>query len=84
MKIKTSNKDLNKMIEEAQLRGWILEKTNRNHIKWVLPGKGVTFCSYSPSDWREPLNLRARIRRIEAGLPMTTGRTITKSSSSCC
>jgi hypothetical protein len=46
----TKNKDLNKLIKEAQRHGWVVIQTQGGHLKWLSPVGATMFSSYSPSD----------------------------------
>jgi len=46
----TKNKDLNKLIKEAQRHGWVVIQTQGGHLKWMSPVGVTMFSSYSPSD----------------------------------
>jgi len=48
--MKTKNKDLNKLLREANKQGWKTFQVNNGHIKWVSPVGDILFSSFSPSD----------------------------------
>ncbi len=39
-----TNKDIEKLARRARKRGWVVEVTARNHIRWTSP-EGVTYTS---------------------------------------
>lgn len=55
--------ELVSVIRIARMAGWRIERTRKNHIKFVPPwGKGVVFFSGTTSDWRAVRNLRSKLR----------------------
>lgn len=59
-------KDQQQLQREYEARGWTIERTGNNHLRWKPPGGGQPiFSSATPSEWRSLKNLRARLRRAE-------------------
>jgi predicted RNA binding protein YcfA (HicA-like mRNA interferase family) len=57
----TSNKELKKLLEEAEGYGWVFTKGNR-HIKGRHPTGKTTTISISPSDRRALMNIKKDLR----------------------
>ena len=57
--------DLNRIIREAQSRGWSVTKRKRGHICLKHPGGGIVFSSLTPSCYRGLKNLELQLRRAE-------------------
>ena len=58
----TSNKDLKKVIKEAESIGWQFKLTKGNHIKAMHPEGGLAIISRSPSDWRAMTKIKFDLR----------------------
>lgn len=55
----TSNKDVKKIIREAEEKGWRFEMTNSGHIRAKhSDGSRIVFISGTPSDRRALINIR--------------------------
>jgi hypothetical protein len=50
MRKTSNNKEISKLIREAQRQKWVIVKTKSNHIKWKSPLGGMVFSSCTPSD----------------------------------
>ena len=57
----TSNKDLKKILKEAECRGWVF-KRGRNHIKGKHRSGRTATISVTPSDNRVILNIKRDLR----------------------
>lgn len=57
----TSNKELKKVLKEAEGNGWVFAKGNR-HIKGKHPSGKTTTISISPSDQRALMNIKKDLR----------------------
>ena len=57
----TNNKDLKKLLKEAESAGWMF-LMNRNHIKGKHPNGQTTTISRSPSDWRVLKNIQRDLK----------------------
>lgn len=58
----TNNKDLKKILKEAESRGWEFFKNSRGHIKGKhTTGKSTTI-SVSPSDRRVLMNITKHLK----------------------
>ena len=49
---------------DREFDGLRVELTNGGHYRLRLPGAQVVHMASTPSDWREFLNTRARLRRV--------------------
>jgi predicted RNA binding protein YcfA (HicA-like mRNA interferase family) len=59
----TNNKELRRIIKEAEQRGWTFKRSGRgNHIKGIHPMGKTTTISISPSDGRAYLNIVKDLR----------------------
>ncbi len=56
--------ELKQLIDEAEERGWCVEKTRNNHFRFQL-GRQIVFTSSTPSDNRAISNIKADLRRRE-------------------
>lgn len=64
--VKTTNKDMNKLLKQLKKLGWVVEYNGSKHVKVVnLHGEFVVV-SNTCSDHRGMLNARADLRRIGA------------------
>lgn len=56
---------LDSLIAAARAQGWTVTRTSKGHWRFVPPAKEgqVVVSSGTPSDHREVLNTRARLRR---------------------
>ena len=62
----SNNKELKQLMEDGKRKGWIIEKTNGGHYRWVNRRTGAFFfASATPSDWRAMKNIRAKMNRAE-------------------
>jgi hypothetical protein len=59
--MRTKNKELNKLLREAQGQGWVTVQLKSGHIKWTSPAGRIVFTSFSPSD-------RHAVKRIQRDL----------------
>lgn len=52
-------------------QGWVVERTNNNHLKFVPPDATQPICitGSTPSDWRAWKNNAAKLRRCGLKLP---------------
>lgn len=57
----TNNKDLRKILKDAETQGWVFSKGIR-HIKGKHPSGKTTTISVSPSDRRVFLNIQRDLR----------------------
>lgn len=60
-------RELKQLREEAEDRGWKITKTNGGHLKWTAPKGGFIYTALTPSDRRAVKNIRAMMKRVEAG-----------------
>lgn len=58
----TNNKDLKKILKDAQTRGWEFLKSPRGHIKGKHPSGKTATISVSPSDHRVLMNIEKDLR----------------------
>lgn len=51
--------------QAAEAQGWAVEKTAKNHWKFIPPKEGASPCFFSgsPGDWRALRNFVAALRR---------------------
>lgn len=61
---KITDRELAKLAAEAIKQGFTVERTRKNHIKFVAPKGGVCFASGTPSDYRSVRHARAKLRRL--------------------
>ena len=60
----TSNKELKKILREAEMRGWVFEKGANRHIRGKhADGVTQTTISASPSDHRAIQNIKRDLRK---------------------
>lgn len=59
-------RELRGLARAAQQAGWTIRLTGGDHLRWESPDGTVVHSSGSPSDRREFMNVRSRLRR--AGL----------------
>lgn len=57
----TNNKDLKKILKDAETQGWVFSKGIR-HIKGKHPSGKTTTISVSPSDYRVLKNIQRDLR----------------------
>ena len=58
------NSDFREVMEEAQLQGWVVERTKSNHWRFKPPNGGpMVVFSGSPGDWKGFRNFVAALRR---------------------
>jgi len=62
---RSSNRDLQQLVDAAEAQGWVVEKTRSGHLKWIPPDPSMTFVisASSPSDRRALKNIRSRLRQ---------------------
>lgn len=60
-------KELKQIRLAAEDRGWIVEMTRGNHLRWQHPSGKIMFTALTPSDNRALKNISAWIRKIEQG-----------------
>lgn len=53
----------------AEAQGWTVTLTRNNHLAWRSPTGALVISSFTPSDKRAILNLRAFLRRNGLILP---------------
>lgn len=63
----SANHTMAEIIRAHTRRGWIVEPTNNNHLRWRLPGhKALVFSAKTPSGGNRSIpNLLARLAKIE-------------------
>lgn len=49
--------------KQAVQRGWTVELTANNHLRWTAPSGRSTFSAFTPSSHRAVKNLRTKLRR---------------------
>lgn len=66
-KVKLSRvpKSLRPTVADAVGRGWVLERTRKQHLKLSRPGCGPIIIGSTPSEYRTLKNLEADIKRAE-------------------
>lgn len=65
MKRYSTNKDLNKLANEAVREGWTIEQTSGNHLRWTPPGGGKPiFTALTPSCNHAVKNVRSNMRQV--------------------
>jgi predicted RNA binding protein YcfA (HicA-like mRNA interferase family) len=57
--------DLERLLEEARRRGWLVEHTRSGHMRLRHPNGSQLFCPTTPSDPRTLLNVKADLKRAE-------------------
>lgn len=57
----TTNKDLRKILKEAEANGWVFEKRER-HIKGRHPNGQTATIAQTPSDRRALLNIKSHLK----------------------
>jgi hypothetical protein len=62
MGARTTNKDVNDLIKEAEKQGWEVTMTKNSHLKWVSPLGGLFYSSSTPSDWRVVMKITRDLR----------------------
>ncbi|WP_114906857.1 type II toxin-antitoxin system HicA family toxin [Ornithinimicrobium murale] len=61
-----SKKDLQQLRREYESRGWTVERTSNDHLRWTPPFKATpVFSASTPSEYRAFKNLRSTLRRTE-------------------
>ena len=63
--MKITDKDLRRVVRDAEKRGWTASKTNGGHIRLTKPGCQPVFTSQTPSDKRTAKNAEMQLRRNE-------------------
>ena len=58
----TNNKELKKILKDAEEQGWAFSKGRGSHIKGKHPTGKTTTISVSPSDHRVLLNIQKDLR----------------------
>lgn len=66
--MKTTSKDMNKMLKKLKKLGWTISVTGTTHIRVVSPAGQIAVVSNSCSDRRGLLNARSDLRKIGAPL----------------
>jgi len=58
-------KELRELARVAVSQGWRVERTGKQHLRWVPPtrDKRVIYSGSTPSDYRAIHNIRAMLRR---------------------
>lgn len=59
-----SNKDISQLVDEVRAQGFKVERTAKNHIKFLSPNGGMCFTSGTPSDYRSVRDARSKLRRL--------------------
>lgn len=59
---KSSNKDFNKLIKDAEAQGWAVDVTHGGHLKWTSPTGKIVFSAFSPSDHRSLKNTVSQLK----------------------
>lgn len=62
--MRSPNKDLTQLIDEATKQGWVITRRNNGHLKWVSPTGYIVFSGYTPSDVR---SIKNTIRELRVG-----------------
>ena len=65
--MKITNRDLRRIVRDAEARGWTCDLTRKGHLKLRHPSGAIVIAAWSPSDHRALKNLEARLRRVERG-----------------
>lgn len=61
----TSNaKALRLMIKAAESQGWVVERTCKNHYKFLPPLGGIYIAACTPSDHRAIRNTKSQLRKM--------------------
>jgi hypothetical protein len=60
--MRSSNKNLTQLMQEAKTQGWTIERRKNGHLKWVSPMGYVVFTSFTPSDPRAINNVIQDLR----------------------
>ena len=58
----SSNKDVNKLIKEAEKQGWTVSMTKGTHLKWSSATGKFFFSSLTPSDHRVLFAIKKDLR----------------------
>jgi hypothetical protein len=58
-------RDLDRLIKEAQQRGWKVDGGGARHWRLKHPNGALIYCPASPSDWRGVRNFKADLKRAE-------------------
>lgn len=64
-----NNDVLRDIVKEAFKQGWTIDRTSKNHLKFVPPPDakgpltGCVFFSGTSSDWRAPRTLKSDLRK---------------------
>lgn len=66
MKLHGLPKDWRELARDAQGRGWTLELTRANHVRW-RHANGVLISGLTSSDHRAILKHRSLMKKVEAG-----------------
>ena len=57
-----SSKELMSLLKLAEIQGWRVSRTNKNHYKLIAPNGKVIFTSSTPSDNRAINNIKRDLR----------------------
>lgn len=60
--VRTSDKDLNILMAQADEQGWSVIRTGGHHIKWIAPSGAIVFSGSTNSDKRAILNIKRELR----------------------
>lgn len=60
--VKTTSKDVNDLIKEAERQGWAVTMTKNCHLKWSHRSGALFFSSSTPSDRRVVQNIKRDLR----------------------
>lgn len=63
--MKIRDKDLRRVIRDAEKRGWSASATGGGHVRLTKPGCQPVFTSQTPSDPRTAKNAEMELRRSE-------------------
>jgi predicted RNA binding protein YcfA (HicA-like mRNA interferase family) len=66
MPFKGGDKTLRQMVQEFEQRGWLVEATRGDHLRWKHLATGaIVFSAQSPSCCRAYMNIRKQLERSE-------------------
>lgn len=60
--MKSPNKDVTQLIQEAKAQGWVVTRKHSGHLKWVSPTGHIVFTGFTPSDKRAIKNTITQLR----------------------
>jgi hypothetical protein len=60
--MRSPDKDLTQLMRKAEAQGWVIERRNNGHLKWVSPKGYIVFTGFTHSDPRSIKNVIQELR----------------------